>query len=45
MKYRINDIEADTANPYSIIHNFEVSVIMPFFRKMVEFRQVLPLNV
>jgi len=27
-----------------IFHNFDVSVVMPFFRKMKEFRQVLPLN-
>jgi len=28
----------------TLIHNFDVSVVMPFFRKMKEFRQILPQN-
>lgn len=27
-----------------VVHNFEVSVVMPFYKKMREFRRVLPLN-
>lgn len=34
----------DLTNPYSIIHNFEVSVILPFYKKLNEFKRVLPLN-
>lgn len=34
----------DLANPHSVIHNFDVSVIMPFYKKLDEFKLVLPLN-
>mgnify|MGYP000863687722 CR=1 FL=1 len=29
----------------SVIHNFEVSLVMPFYKKLREFSKVLPLNV
>ncbi|MBE0674326.1 MAG: glycosyltransferase family 2 protein [Bacteroidales bacterium] len=28
----------------SVIHNFEVSLVMPFYKKLREFKKVLPLN-
>lgn len=45
MKPDLNILEKDILNPYSIIHNFDVSVVIPFFRKMKEFRHIFPLNV
>jgi glycosyltransferase involved in cell wall biosynthesis len=35
---------ADLNNPFSIIHNFEVSIIIPFYKKLDEFERVLPQN-
>lgn len=34
----------DIANPFGITHNFDVSVILPFYKKIDEFKKVLPLN-
>lgn len=34
----------DIANPLGITHNFDVSVILPFYKKIDEFKKVLPLN-
>jgi len=34
----------DVINANSIIHNFDVSVVMPFYKKLEEFRKVLPVN-
>ena len=35
---------SEITNPKTFIHNFDVSVVIPFFRKMKEFRHILPLN-
>lgn len=34
----------DVDNPFGITHNFDVSVILPFYKKIDEFKKVLPLN-
>ncbi len=34
----------DLLDPYSIIHNFDLSVVIPFYKKLDEFVRVLPLN-
>ena len=44
MKPELEISVADLGNRKSVIHNFEVSVVMPFFQKMEEFYQILPLN-
>lgn len=35
---------AEITNPASFIHNFDVSVIMPFYKKMDEFKKIFPIN-
>ncbi len=40
IKYLPNELK-DTSH---FIHNFDVSVVMPFYKKMKEFRRVLPKN-
>jgi hypothetical protein len=35
---------SDLTNPLSIVHNFDVSIVMPFYKKVDEFKKVLPLN-
>ncbi|MFV0390549.1 MAG: glycosyltransferase family 2 protein [Paludibacteraceae bacterium] len=34
----------DIDNPFSVIHNFDVSVVIPFYKKIREFKRVLPAN-
>lgn len=34
----------DLLDSYSIIHNFDLSVVIPFYKKLNEFVRVLPLN-
>lgn len=40
IEYKISEIK----NKYSFIHNFDLSVIMPFYKKMEEFKKIFPKN-
>ncbi|OWP33678.1 hypothetical protein CBG55_05830 [Prevotella intermedia] len=41
---RINYHSSEIEDNSSFIHNFEVSVVMPFYKKLDEFKMVLPKN-
>jgi len=34
----------DVINIYSILHNFDVSIVMPYYKKLDEMRGVLSVN-
>ncbi len=44
MKNQPIKIHDDLMGPQSIIHNFDLSIVMPFYKKINEFRSVLPHN-
>ena len=42
--YKIRYLPSEIKDTSHFIHNFDVSVVMPFYKKMDEFRRIFPKN-